>query len=324
MPGTIEITDYNDPRLDVFARLNETQLRHYYEPNGGLFIAESPKVTERALDAGCRPVAALVEHSQINAETKSVLIRLGDIPIFTGEHGDIRKLTNIPMTRGLLTCFSRPAMPTVEEICKGKRRIAVLENVTNPTNVGAIFRSAAALGMEAVLLNSACSDPFYRRASRVSMGTVFQVPWTYLENTGEYGKRPTRLERWKNSMSGESEDEMLPEGYGDKKTCYVERLHELGFRTAAMALTDRSVGIDDARVCAEERLAVILGAEGDGLRQETIDASDYTVKIPMSNGVDSLNVAAASAVAFWQLGRRGVPELNGRSKKALYNCKNLL
>ncbi len=303
MPGTIEITDYNDPRLDVFARLNETQLRHYYEPNGGLFIAESPKVTERALNAGCRPVTALIEHSQINAEAKSVLIRLGDIPIFTGESGDIRKLTNIPMTRGLLTCFERPSLPTVEEICKGKRRIAVLENVTNPTNVGAIFRSAAALGMEAVLLNAACSDPFYRRASRVSMGTVFQVPWTYLENTEESGRKPTRLERWQNTMNGESVDETDSEESGYKKAGYVERLREIGFRTAAMALTDRSVGIDDARVCAEERLAVILGAEGDGLRQETIDASDYTVKIPMSNGVDSLNVAAASAVAFWQLGR---------------------
>ena len=273
MPDLIELKDYDDPRLDVYARLNETQLRHFYEPHGGLFIAESPKVTERALNAGCTPVSAIVERSQADGEAREVLGRLGQIPVFTGKSDVIRKLTNIPMTRGLLTCFKRPALPSVEEICRGKKRIAVLENVTNPTNVGAIFRSAAALGMEAVLLNSACSDPLYRRASRVSMGTVFQVPWTYLENTDN--------------------------GRGEA----VRYLQSLGFKTAAMALTDRSVGIDDPRVSSEERLAVILGAEGDGLREETIKASDYTVKIPMSNGVDSLNVAAASAVAFWQLGR---------------------
>lgn len=273
MPDLIELKDYDDPRLDVYARLNETQLRHFYEPHGGLFIAESPKVTERALNAGCTPVSAIVERSQADGEAREVLGRLGQIPVFTGKSDAIRKLTNIPMTRGLLTCFKRPDLPSVEEICRGKKRIAVLENVTNPTNVGAIFRSAAALGMEAVLLNSACSDPLYRRASRVSMGTVFQVPWTYLDNT--------------DNGSGEA----------------VKNLQSLGFKTAAMALTDRSVGIDDPRVSSEERLAVILGAEGDGLREETIEASDYTVKIPMSNGVDSLNVAAASAVAFWQLGR---------------------
>lgn len=273
MPDLIELKDYDDPRLDVYARLNETQLRHFYEPHGGFFIAESPKVTERALNAGCTPVSAIVERSQADGEAREVLGRLGQIPVFTGKSDAIRKLTNIPMTRGLLTCFKRPDLPSVEEICRGKKRIAVLENVTNPTNVGAIFRSAAALGMEAVLLNSACSDPLYRRASRVSMGTVFQVPWTYLDNT--------------DNGSGEA----------------VKNLQSLGFKTAAMALTDRSVGIDDPRVSSEERLAVILGAEGDGLREETIEASDYTVKIPMSNGVDSLNVAAASAVAFWQLGR---------------------
>ena len=299
----IEITDFEDSRLDVYARLNETQLRHYFEPNGGLFITESPKVTERALAAGCEPVSALVERSQAFGEAAYVLEMMPDIPVFTGTSETIRKLTNIPMTRGLLCCMKRPELKSVEELTAGMRRIAVLENVTNPTNVGAIIRSAAALGMEAVLLNHACSDPFYRRAARVSMGTVFQVPWTYLENTEESGRKPTRLERWQNTMNGESVDETDSEESGYKKAGYVERLREIGFRTAAMALTDRSVGIDDARVCAEERMAVILGAEGDGLRQETIDASDYTVKIPMSNGVDSLNVAAASAVAFWQLGR---------------------
>ena len=321
MPAYSELTDFNDSRLDVFARLNENQLRHYYEPNGGLFIAESPKVTERALGAGCVPVAALVERSQAEGEAAEVLERLGDIPIFIGVSDAIRKLTNIPMTRGILTCFKRPELPTVESICCGKRRIAVLENVTNPTNVGAIFRSAAALGMEAVLLNYACSDPLYRRASRVSMGTVFQIPWTYVENTEASLHKKTRLERWQEErasmLSGEVSEQAadcakqsseLPDSGSEQaedreQASYVVLLQKLGFKTVAMALTDRSVSIDDSKVCAEEKLAVILGAEGDGLTQETIDACDYTVKIPMSHGVDSLNVAAASAVAFWQLGR---------------------
>ena len=321
MPAYSELTDFNDSRLDVFARLNENQLRHYYEPNGGLFIAESPKVTERALGAGCVPVAALVERSQAEGEAAEVLERLGDIPIFIGVSDAIRKLTNIPMTRGILTCFKRPELPTVESICLGKRRIAVLENVTNPTNVGAIFRSAAALGMGAVLLNYACSDPLYRRASRVSMGTVFQIPWTYVENTEASLHKKTRLERWQEERasmhSGEVSEQAadcakqsseLPDSGSEQaedreQASYVVLLQKLGFKTVAMALTDRSVSIDDSKVCAEEKLAVILGAEGDGLTQETIDACDYTVKIPMSHGVDSLNVAAASAVAFWQLGR---------------------
>ena len=334
MPVYSELTDFDDPRLDVFARLNENQLRHYYEPNGGLFIAESPKVTERALGAGCVPVAALVERSQAEGEAAEVLERLGDIPVFIGVSDAILKLTNIPMTRGILTCFKRPELPTVESICLGKRRIAVLENVTNPTNVGAIFRSAAALGMGAVLLNYACSDPLYRRASRLSMGTVFQIPWTYVENTEASLHKKTRLERWQEErasmLSGEASEqsaysaEQLSERNGSgfepaedrgqasrsampdsssEQTSYVALLQGLGFKTVAMALTDRSVSIDDPNVCAQEKLAVILGAEGDGLTQETIDACDYTVKIPMSHGVDSLNVAAASAVAFWQLCR---------------------
>ena len=272
----IEITDYDDPRLDVYARLNETQLRHYYEPNGGLLITESPKVTERALAAGCKPVSALVESSQAVGEVAPILEKLpSDLPVFTGSSDTIRKLTNIPMTRGLLCCMMRPALQKVEDLIAGMRRIAVLENVTNPTNVGAIIRSAAALGMEAVLLSHACSDPFYRRAARVSMGTVFQVPWTYLENT-ETGKG----------------------------LHYVKMLQTLGFKTAALALRKDNVSISDPCLRREEKLAVILGAEGDGLTDETIDLSDYTIRIPMAHGVDSLNVAACSAVAFWELALR--------------------
>ena len=272
----IELTDYYDPRLDVYARLNETQLRHYYEPNGGLLITESPKVTERALAAGCKPVSALVESSQAVGEAAQILENLpSDLPVFTGSSDTIRKLTNIPMTRGLLCCMMRPALQKVEDLIAGMRRIAVLENVTNPTNVGAIIRSAAALGMEAVLLSHACSDPFYRRAARVSMGTVFQVPWTYLENT-ETGKG----------------------------LHYVKMQQTLGFKTAALALRKDTVSISDPCLRREEKLAVILGAEGDGLTDETIDLSDYTIRIPMAHGVDSLNVAACSAVAFWELALR--------------------
>ena len=272
----IEITDYDDPRLDVYARLNETQLRHYYEPNGGLLITESPKVTERALAAGCKPVSALVESSQAVGEAAPILENLpSDLPVFTGSSDTIRKLTNIPMTRGLLCCMMRPVLQNVEDMIAGMHRIAVLENVTNPTNVGAIIRSAAALGMEAVLLSHACSGPFYRRAARVSMGTVFQVPWTYLENT-ETGKG----------------------------LHYVKMLQTLGFKTAALALRKDTVSISDPCLRREEKLAVILGAEGDGLTDETIDLSDYTIRIPMAHGVDSLNVAACSAVAFWELALR--------------------
>lgn len=275
MRQLIEIKDYEDPRLDVYARLNETQLLHYYEPHGGLFITESPKVTERALRAGCVPVSVLVEKNQAAGEAAEVLESMPDIPVFTGSSDTIRKLTNIPMTRGLLCCMKRPQLKSVEELTAGMRRIAVLENVTNPTNVGAIVRSAAALGMEAVLLNHACSDPYYRRAARVSMGTVFQVPWTYLENT----KVP-------------------------KEMHYISMLQTLGFKTAALALRKDTVSISDPRLLQEEKLVVILGAEGDGLTEETIDLSDYTIKIPMAHGVDSLNVAACSAVAFWELGCR--------------------
>ena len=265
MPNIIEIKDFSAPELDVYARLSEAQLLHYYEPNGGLFIAESPKVIERALDAGCKPVSLLLEPKHITGEAAGIIARCGDIPVYTAELDVLTQLTGFQLTRGVLCVMHRPQLPSIKEVCAGARRIAVLENVMNPTNIGAIFRSAAALNIDAILLTPACSNPLYRRASRVSMGTVFQVPWTYIED--------------------------------------IQLLHELGFKTAAMALCDDSVSIDDARLHAEEKLAIVLGTEGDGLATSTIADCDYTVKIPMSHGVDSLNVAAASAVAFWELGK---------------------
>jgi len=267
MSQIIEITDFNDPALDVYARLTENQLINRHEPEKGLFIAESPKVVERALNAGYVPVSLLLERKHIEGEAKKVLARVGDIPVYTAEFDVLTKLTGFQLTRGVLCAMRRSPLPSVEEVCRDARRVAVLENVMNPTNVGAIFRSAAALHMDAVLLTPACSNPLYRRASRVSMGTVFQVPWTYL-----------------------------------KEDSYVSALKQLGFATAAMALTDNSVSIDHPALAKEEKLAIILGTEGEGLMDSTIAACDYTVKIPMSHGVDSLNVAAASAVAFWQLG----------------------
>ena len=271
----IEITDINAPELDIYARLNEVQLLHYFEPALGLFISESPKVIERALNDGYEPVSFLVEKKQITGETKDVLERCGDIPVYTADSEILTKITGFHLTRGALCAMRRRNLPTIEDVCRNAKRIAILENVVNPTNVGAIFRSAAALHMDAVLLTPACSDPLYRRASRVSMGTVFQVPWTYI------GKDASD---W-------------PHGA-------MEQLKALGFKTAAMALSDNSVSIDDPALMAEDKLAIILGTEGDGLAETTIANCDYTVKIPMSHGVDSLNVAAASAVAFWQLGVR--------------------
>lgn len=275
MPNIIEIIDFEAPELDVYARLTEGQLLNRHEPEKGLFIAESPKVIERALDAGCEPVSFLIEKKHIKGEAKDIIARCGDIPVYTAEFEVLTQLTGFQLTRGMLCAMCRPKLPTIEEVCTGARRIAVLENVMNPTNVGAIFRSAAALNIDAVLLTPACSNPLYRRAIRVSMGTVFQVPWTYI------GKEMTEWEE---------------QG--------VRQLQKLGFKTAAMALTDNSVSIDNPKVMAEEKLAIILGTEGDGLADTTISDCDYTVKIPMSHGVDSLNVAAASAVAFWQLGNR--------------------
>lgn len=275
MPNIIEITDFLAPELDVYARLTENQLINRHEPEKGLFIAESPKVVERALDAGYTPVSLLLEKKHILGEAKDVIARCGDIPVYTAEFEVLKELTGFPLTRGVLCAMHRPALPTVEEVCAGARRIAILENVMNPTNVGAIFRSAAALNIDAVLLTPASSNPLYRRAIRVSMGTVFQIPWTFLGN----------------------EDSKWPE-------LGIQKLKALGFKTAAMALSDESVSIDDSSLMAEDKLAIILGTEGDGLSACTIADCDYTVRIPMSHGVDSLNVAAASAVAFWQLGNR--------------------
>ena len=268
MENIFEVTDFRDPALDVYARLTEAQLLNRHRLRDGLFIAESPKVIHRALDAGYEPVSFLVERKHLAGEARDVIARCGDIPVYTGEFDLLTQLTGYQLTRGMLCAMRRRELPTVAEACRGARRVAVLEDIMNPTNVGAIFRSAAALGMEAVLLTPNCSNPLYRRSCRVSMGTVFQVPWTYMEDN------------------------------------WTAQLHELGFKTAAMALSDDSVSIDDAALNAEERLAIVLGTEGDGLKAATIADCDYTVKIPMSHGVDSLNVAAASAVAFWQLGVR--------------------
>lgn len=274
MPNIIEITDFAAPELDIYARLTEGQLLNRHEPDKGIFIAESPKVIERALDAGCVPISMLMEKKHVESQAREIIRRCGDIPVYAAEFDVLTQLTGFHMTRGMLCAMYRPPLPGTEEICAGARRIAVLENVMNPTNIGAIFRSAAALNMDGILLTSACSNPLYRRAIRVSMGTVFQIPWTFLDSRLSWPR----------------------EGMGF--------LHELGFVTAAMALNDDSVSIDDSGLMSEEKLAIILGTEGDGLAAGTIAGCDYTVRIPMSHGVDSLNVAAASAIAFWQLGRR--------------------
>ncbi len=272
----IEITDFDATELDVYARLTEAQLLNKDHPEDGLFIAESPKVISRALDGGYEPVSVLVEKKQVleDAETIAVLGKCGNVPVYTAEFEVLTKLTGFKLTRGMLCAMKRRRLPGLQEICNGCDRIAVLENVMNPTNVGAIFRSAAALHMDAVILTGGCSNPLYRRASRVSMGTVFQIPWTFVDNSVIWPEEGMKI------------------------------LRELGFKTAAMALKEDSVSIDDPELMKEDKLAVILGTEGDGLAPETIADCDYTVMIPMSHGVDSLNVAAASAVAFWQLGKR--------------------
>ena len=269
MHSIFEIRDFSAPELDIYARLTENQLVNRADPANALFIAESPVVIGRALDAGCVPVSFLMEKKHVEGKGRELISRCGDIPVFAADLDVLTKLTGFHLTRGMLCAMRRPMLPEAADICRDACRVAVLENVMNPTNIGAIFRSAAALGMDAVLLTSAGSDPLYRRAIRVSMGTVFQVPWTY-----------------------------LPEGN------WQGFLHSLGFKTAAMALREDSLSIADARLTAEEKLAVVLGTEGDGLANETIEHCDYTVRIPMSHGVDSLNVAAASAVAFYQLVRR--------------------
>ena len=274
MPNIIEITDFHAPELDPYARLTQNQLRNRLEPEKGIFIAESPKVIDRALDAGYKPVSLLMERKQITGPAAGILSRCGDAPVYTADREMLAELTGFELTRGVLCAFRRPAPRPVEELCKNARRVAVLEGIVDSTNVGAIFRSAAALNMDAVLINPSCCDPLCRRAVRVSMGTVFQVPWAQL---------------------GETPADWPGQG--------LARLRAMGFKTAAMALSDRSVPIDDEALAAEPKLAIVLGTEGDGLAHATIAACDYTVKIPMSHGVDSLNVAAASAVAFWQLGR---------------------
>ena len=275
MPNIIEITDFHAPELDPYARLTQNQLRNRLEPEKGIFIAESPKVIDRALDAGYKPVSLLIERKQITGPAAGILSRCGDAPVYTADREMLAELTGFELTRGVLCAFRRPAPRPVEELCKNARRVAVLEGIVDSTNVGAIFRSAAALNMDAVLINPSCCDPLCRRAVRVSMGTVFQVPW------GQLGETPA-----------------------DWPEKGMDILHSLGFKTAAMALSDRSVSIDDEQLAKEPKLAIVLGTEGDGLAAGTIASCDYTVKIPMSHGVDSLNVAAASAVAFWQLGKQ--------------------
>ena len=275
MPNIIEITDFHAPELDPYARLTQNQLRNRLEPEKGIFIAESPKVIDRALDAGYEPVSLLMERRQITGPAAGILSRCGDAPVYTADREMLAELTGFELTRGVLCAFRRPAPRPVEELCRDARRVAVLEGIVDSTNVGAIFRSAAALNMDAVLINPSCCDPLCRRAVRVSMGTVFQVPW------GQLGDSPA-----------------------DWPEKGMDVLHALGFKTAAMALSDRSVSIDDEELAREPKLAIVLGTEGDGLAASTIASCDYTVKIPMSHGVDSLNVAAASAVAFWQLGRQ--------------------
>ncbi|MBO5426081.1 MAG: RNA methyltransferase [Lachnospiraceae bacterium] len=273
MPNIIEITDFNAPELDIYARLTENQLLNRHEPEKGIFIAESPKVVERALDAGYTPISLLLEKKHISGEAKHIVERCKDIPIYTAEFDVLTELTGFKLTRGVLAAMYRKALPSIESVCDNAKRIAVLDSVMNPTNVGAIFRSAAALGIDGILLTSGSSNPLYRRAIRVSMGTVFQIPWTFIDEINT------------------------------DNTSVIDALKNLGFKTAAMALKDNSVNINDPNLLSEDKLAIILGTEGDGLSEATISSCDYTVCIPMFHQVDSLNVATASAIAFWEIGK---------------------
>ncbi|MBR5390544.1 MAG: RNA methyltransferase [Clostridia bacterium] len=275
MPTIIEITDYHAPELDVFARLNERELIHLYDPQEGLFIAESPNVILRALNGGYQPVSLLMERRHIQGQGREILARCPETPVYVAPLEVLTQLTGFPLTRGILCAMRRRPLPDPAELCARARRVAVLEDIMNPTNIGAIVRSAAALNMDAVLLTPSCCDPLYRRSVRVSMGTIFQIPWTVIGQTA-----------------------------ADWPGAGIEFLRRQGFRTVAMALRDDSLTPDDPRLRAESKLAVILGTEGDGLSSATIAACDYTVRISMAHGVDSLNVAAASAVAFWELGKR--------------------
>ena len=274
MAHIIELHTLELPEVDIFTRLTEAQLRNRREPEKGIFIAESPKVIKQALAAGCTPISFLMERKHIQGQAKELISLCGDVPVYTADRELLEALTGYTLTRGILCAMRRPKLPSVEEICAQAHRVVILENIVDSTNVGAIFRSAAALHMDAVLITPSCCDPLCRRAARVSMGTVFQIPWTRIGNSPEQWPQPG-----------------------------LNRLHSLGFKTAAMALRDDSVSIDDEKLLAEDRLAIVLGTEGDGLSAYTIADCDYTVCIPMSHGVDSLNVAAASAVAFWQLKR---------------------
>lgn len=270
MAEITEISDLSSPELQIYSNTSEVQLLRYYEPETGIFIAESPKVIRRALDAGYKPVSMLIERKYINSQARDIIEKCGDISVYTADSDILTSIAGFRLTQGVLCAMRRKELPKASEICRNATRIAVLEDIMNQTNTGAVFRSAAALGFEAVLLTSGCSNPLYRRSVRVSMGTVFQIPWTYME-------------------SSDSD--------------YISEIKNMGFSTAAMALSDNSVSIDNPDLMSEKRLAVILGTEGEGLKKSTIEKCDYTVKIPMYNGVDSLNVAAASAVAFWQLGK---------------------
>ena len=272
MSNIIEIESFQDPALDIYARLTEAQLMNRFDPARAMFIAESPKVIERALAAGYEPVSLLMERKDITGQAEHIIAACKDVPVYTADANMLAELTGFHLTRGVLCAMRRKVLPSVSDICESAKRIAVLENIMNPTNVGAIFRSAAALGIDAVLLTPGCSDPLYRRSARVSMGTVFQVPWTFVGSD---------ITQWPHPG--------------------IDQIKSLGFRTAAMALSDNSISIDDPQLNNEEKLAIILGSEGDGLTETTIAQCDYTVKIPMQHNVDSLNVAAASAVAFWQL-----------------------
>jgi tRNA G18 (ribose-2'-O)-methylase SpoU len=275
MSNIIEIKDFSSPDLDVFARLTEAQLRNRLEPEKGIFIAESPKVIGLALDAGCEPVSLLMERKHIAGQAHGIITRCGDIPVYTADNDLLAGLTGFQLTRGVLCAMRRPQLPGVEELCADTHRVAILEDIVDSTNVGAIFRSAAALNIDAVLVTPSCCDPLCRRAVRVSMGTIFQVPWTRI------GSEPSE---WPHPG--------------------IERLRKLGFKTVAMAINDSAVSIDDPQLMAAEKLAIMLGTEGNGLAPCTIADCDYAACIPMSHNVDSLNVAAASAVAFWQLRAR--------------------
>lgn len=272
MGKIIEITNLEHPELAVFAKLTEAQLRNRLEPEKGIFIAESPKVITSALNAGCKPKALLMEKRHLEGQGKEIMARCPDIPVYTGAREILGRLTGYELTRGILCAMERPHCPELAEICAGARRIAVLEDIVDTTNLGAIFRSAAALNIDGILLTPSCADPLNRRAVRVSMGTVFQIPWCHMAAQADAWPHPG-----------------------------MEQLRSLGFRTAAMALSADAVSVDDPELVQQEKLAIIMGTEGTGLSRQTIADSDYTVCIPMARGVDSLNVAAASAVAFWEL-----------------------